>query len=147
MIAWAVLIGGVASARPLTDRLRWLVPPALRAIEYGALLWIGAVAGRRRAARDLRAAVRDHLPPLRGRLRPAPPRRHARRAGCAPLAGGWDGRLVLAVVLLVAGALPAGVLVLAGLLAVLFVGETVAEWRRFHAGEQPVYDDEEDEAD
>jgi hypothetical protein len=63
------------------------------------------------------------------------------------VAGGWDGRLVAAVVLLAAGALPAGLWVLAALLAVLFVFETVAEWRRFHAGEQPVYDDEEDEAD
>jgi hypothetical protein len=54
---------------------------------------------------------------------------------------------VAGVVLLAAGALPAGFWVLAGLLAVLLVGETVAEWRRFHAGQQPVYDDEEDEAD
>jgi hypothetical protein len=45
VVAWAVLLGGLATARPLTDRLRWMVPPALRAIEYGALLWIGAVAG------------------------------------------------------------------------------------------------------
>jgi hypothetical protein len=50
-------------------------------------------------------------------------------------------------VLLVAGALPAGFYVAAALLAVLFVGETVAEWRRFRLGEQPVYDDEEDEDD
>ena len=63
------------------------------------------------------------------------------------MAGGWDGRLLLAVVLLVAGALPAGFWILAAALAALFVTETVAEWRRFHAGEQPVYDDEEDEAD
>ena len=45
VIAWVVLIGGLASGRRLTDRLRWTVPPALRAIEYGGLLWIGAVAG------------------------------------------------------------------------------------------------------
>ena len=45
VVAWAVLLGGLASARPLTDRLRWMVPPALRAIEYAGLLWIGAVAG------------------------------------------------------------------------------------------------------
>ena len=32
-------------------------------------------------------------------------------------------------------------------LEVLFVTETVVEWRRFNAGQQPVYDDEEDEAD
>ena len=60
---------------------------------------------------------------------------------------GWDGRLLLGVVLLVAGALPAGFYVLAVLLAALFVTETVAEWRRFRLGQAPVYDDEEDEAD
>ena len=51
------------------------------------------------------------------------------------------------MILLAAGALPAGFWILAVALAVLFVTETVAEWRRFHAGRQPVYDDEEDEAD
>jgi hypothetical protein len=54
---------------------------------------------------------------------------------------------VLGVVLLVAGALPAGFYVLAVLLAALFVGETVREWRDFRLGQAPVYDDEEDEAD
>jgi Family of unknown function (DUF5941) len=146
VVAWAVLLGGIASGRPLTDRLRWLVPPALRAIEYGALLWIGAVAGGDAlpATFALLCAITYHhyenVYGLRHRgVRPPP---WVRTAGL-----GWDGRLVLAVVLLVAGALPAGFYVLGGLLAVLFVTETVAEWRRFHAGEQPVYDDEEDEAD
>jgi hypothetical protein len=60
---------------------------------------------------------------------------------------GWDGRLLLGVVLLVAGALPAGFYVLAVLLAALFVTETAREWREFRLGQAPVYDDEEDEAD
>ena len=146
VIAWAILAGGIASARPLTDRLRWLVPPALRAIEYAALLWIGAVAGgdAEPAAFALLCAITYHhyesVYGLRHRgVRPP--------AWVRAVAGGWDGRLVLAVVLLVAGALPAGFYVLAVLLAALFVAETVAEWRRFRLGQAPVYDDEEDEDD
>ena len=146
VVAWVVLIGGVASGRHLTDRLRWTVPPVLRAIEYAALLWIGAVAGEDALPATfalLCAITYHHYETVYG----------LRHRGVTPpawvnaVAGGWDGRLVAGVVLLVAGALPAGFWILAGLLAVLFVSETVAEWRRFHAGQQPVYDDEEDEAD
>ena len=144
VVAWAVLVGGLASGRRLTDRLRWAVPPALRAIEYAALLWIGALADALPATFALLCAITyHHYEAVYG----------PRHRGVTPpswvraLAGGWDGRLVLAVVLLAAGALPAAFYVLAGLFAVLFVGETIAEWRRFHAGQQPVYDDEEDEAD
>ena len=146
VVAWAVLFGGLASARPLDDRLRWTVPSVLRAIEYGGLLWIGAVAGGGTPAATfalLAAITYHHYETVYG----------TRHRGVTPpawvnaVAGGWDGRLVAGVVLLAAGALPAGFWVLAGLLAGLFVTETVAEWRRYHAGQQPVYDDEEDEAD
>ena len=147
VIAWAVVLGGVASARPLTDRLRWLVPPALRAIEYSALLWIGAVAGDDALPATfalLCAITYHHYEAVYG---PAPPRRQP--AGLGARARRRLGRAARARASCcsLAGALPAAFYVLAGLLAVLFVGETVAEWRRFHAGQQPVYDDEEDEAD
>jgi hypothetical protein len=146
VIAYVVLVGGVASARPLTDRLRWLVPPVLRAIEYSALLWIGAVAGAdvEPATFVLLCAITYHHYENVYGLRHRGVRPPARISAAG---GGWDGRLVLAVVLLVAGALPAGFYSLAGLLAGLFVGETVREWRRFRLGEAPIYDDEEDEAD
>ena len=144
VVAWVVLLGGLASARPLTERLRWLVPPALRAIEYSGVLWIGAVGDAEPAAFALLCAITYHhyenVYGFRHRGEPTPARITA--AGL-----GWDGRLVLAVVMLVAGALPAGFYVLAGLLAWLFVGETIRGWRRFRLGQAPVYDDEEDEAD
>jgi hypothetical protein len=146
VVAWAVLLGGIASGRPLTDRLRWLVPPVLRAIEYGALLWIGAIAGEKALPATfalLCAITYHHYENVYGlRHRGVRPPAWVRSAGL-----GWDGRLLLGVVLLVAGALPAGFWILAVLLAALFVSETVAEWRRFRLSEQPVYDDEEDEAD
>jgi len=146
VIAWAVLLGGLASGRRLTDRLRWTVPPALRAIEYAGLLWIGAVAGEDALPATfalLCAITYHHYETVYG----------LRHRGVTPpswvnaVAGGWDGRLLVGAVLLLAGALPAAFWILAAALAALFVTETVAEWRRFHAGEQPVYDDEEDEAD
>jgi hypothetical protein len=145
-IAWAVLIGGLASSRPLVDRLRWAVPPALRAIEYAGLLWIAAVAGPSSlpAAFALLCAITYHhydvVYGLRHRGVELPYR--VRAAG-----GGWDGRLLVACVLLLAGALPAGYFVMAAAIAVLFVGETIVEWRHIGRAERPVYDDEEDEAD
>jgi hypothetical protein len=75
-----------------------------------------------------------------------------RHAGTAPpawlgdLALGWDGRLVLGYILLVAGALPAGFFIAAGLLATAFAAESIAGWRRFGRAPRPVtYEDEEDE--
>jgi hypothetical protein len=146
VLVWAVLTGGIASARPLTDRLRWAGPPALRALEYAGLLWIAAVAGDDSlpAAFALLCAITYHHYESVYGLRHrgvSPP------AWVSAVALGWDGRLLLGVVLLLAGGLPAGFYVAAALLAVLFVGETVAEWRRFRLGQQPVYDDEEDDPD
>ena len=144
-VAWVVVLGGLASARPLTGRLRWVVPPALRGIELGGLLWIAAVAGSSSAPAVfalLCAIAYHHYEAVYGmRHRGVAPPRWVQAAG-----GGWDGRLLVAVFLLLAGALPAGFFVLAGLLAVLFVGETIAEWRRVGPAQRPVYDDEEDEA-
>ena len=108
VVAWAVLLGGLASARPLTDRLRWMVPPALRAIEYG-----GAAVDRRGGRRGdaepaafalLCAITYHHYENVYGfRHRGVRPPAWVTAAGL-----GWDGRLLLGVVLLVAGALPAG---------------------------------------
>ena len=146
VVAWVVLAGGVAAGRPLTDRLRWTVPPLLRAIEYAGLLWIGAVAGEDAlpATFALLAAITYHhydtVYGFRHRGVSAP-------AWVNALGLGWDGRLVLAVVLLAAGLLPAGFWVLAVLIAALFVTESVVEWRRFRLGQVSAYDDEEDEAD
>ena len=145
-IAWAVLFGGLASGRPLVDRLRWMVPSALRVIEYGGVLWIATVAGDSSlpAAFALLCAITyHHYDVVYGyRHRGVPLPRWAQAAG-----GGWDGRLLLGVVLLVAGGLPAGFYVLAVAIAALFIGVTIAQWRHIGRAEQPVYDDEEDEDD
>ena len=146
VLAWLVVVGGAASRTPPTDAFRWIVPPVVRGGEYAALLWIGALAGERSqpAAFALVCALTFRHYDLVYRLRnlgTEPPR------WVGDLALGWDGRVVLGYILLVAGALPAGFFVAAGLLATMFVAESIAGWRRFGRAPQPVtYEDEEDEA-
>jgi hypothetical protein len=146
VLAWFVLVAGASAATEPTDRLRWAVPPLIRAGEYTAILWIGAMGGR-----DSEPAALALICVLAFRhydlvYRP-------RHQGVAPpawignLALGWDGRLVLGYILLVADALPAGLYIAAGLFATAFVAESIAGWRRFGRGRQPVtHEDEEDEA-
>jgi hypothetical protein len=142
--AWAVLMGGFASGRPLDDRLRWAVPSALRILEYGGLLWIASVAGASSlpAVFALLCAITyHHYDVVYGyRHRGIELPRWAQAAG-----GGWDGRLLLGLVLLLAGGLPAGFYVMALVVAALFIGVTIAQWRHIGRAERPVYDDEEDE--
>jgi hypothetical protein len=145
-IVWAVLLGGLASSRPLDDRLRWVVPSALRVIEYAGLLWVASVAGASSlpAVFALLCAITYHhydvVYGLRHRGIPLP------RAVQA-IGGGWDGRLLLGLVLLLVGALPGGFYAMTVAVAVLFIGATVSQWRHIGRGERPVYDDEEDEDD
>jgi hypothetical protein len=145
-IAWTVLVGGLASSRPLDDRLRWMVPPTLRAIEYGGLLWVASVASASSlpAVFALLCAITYHhydvVYGLRHRGIPLP--RVVHSAG-----GGWDGRLALGCLLLLVGALPAGFYVMAAAVAALFLGTTISQWRHIGRSERPVYDDEEDEDD
>ena len=144
----AVLLGAASAGRPLRDRMRWTVPPALRVIEYAGILWVGrarrAVVGPRR----VRAARGDHLPPLRHRL-PAPAALGARRragstsrpgagtGGCSSRSGSRRPRRV-----------PAGYYAAAVVLAVVFVAEAVHSWLTFGRTQQPeAYEDEEEDAE
>jgi hypothetical protein len=145
VLAWFVLVAGASASREPTERLRWAVPPLIRAGEYSAILWIGAMGGETSepAALALICVLAFRHYDLVYRLRHqgvAPPR------WIGNLALGWDGRLVLGYILLVADALPAGLFIAAGLFAIAFVAESVAGWRRFERGQQPAtHEDEEDE--
>jgi hypothetical protein len=144
-LAWLILVGSLGAGTAASDRLRWAAPPVLRAVEYTAILWIGAMGGEKSepAAFTLICVLAFRHYDVVYRLRHqggVPP------AWLGTLALGWDGRLVLGYILLVAGALPAGLFIAAGLLALVFVAESIAGWRRFGRAPQPVtYEDEEDE--
>lgn len=146
-VAWLVLAAGVASGQPLRDRLRWIVPPALRVAEYAGILWLAALAGPSAVpgAVALLLAVTYRHYDIVYRLRhrgTTPPTWMGR------LAGGWDGRLVVVFVLAAAAAVPAGLYVAGGLLGVVFVAETIASWASFERTQQPdVYEDEEEDAE
>jgi hypothetical protein len=143
-IGWFVLLAGLTSGMPHTDRFAWAVPGLLRVGEYGGLVWIAASAGgsSHAAAFALIAALafRHYDLVYRPRFQGvAPP------TWLAIASLGWDGRLVLAWALLVAGALPAGMFILAGVLGGTFVVECALSWARLSVTPLSVYEDEEDE--
>jgi len=143
-VVWVVLLGGLSSGRPHTDRFAWAVPGFLRVCEYGSLVWIAVSAGdsSHAAAFALIAALVFHHYDLVYRPRF---QGHAPPAWWSVVAGGWDGRLVLAWVLLAADALPAGMFIFAGVLGVGFAIECALSWARLSVEPLSVYEDEEDE--
>jgi hypothetical protein len=145
VLAWVGLVLGIASGTPPRPAIRWAEPPLMRATEYTALIWIAALEGPDAypAAFALLAALtfRHYDLVYRLRHRGVVPARWVSR-----LSGGWDGRLIVAFVLLAAGALPVGYIVAAGVLGVAFVGEAVYGWLAVGRVQRPLeYEDEEDE--
>jgi hypothetical protein len=143
-VAWLVLVGGLGAGRPHADKLRWAAPPLLRAAEYTALLWLGALAGDGLPGAFAVLCVLwfrhyDVVYRMRHQGRTPP-------AWLGAVTGGWEGRLVLGWVLLVTGALPAGFYLYAALLALVLVSESIDSWTRHGREQRPVtYDEEEDE--
>ena len=145
VLAWVLVMAGASSGSPPRPRIRWAELPLLRATEYVALTWIAALEGPDAypAAFALLAALTFRHYDLVYRLRhrgvtPAP--------WVSALSGGWDGRLILAFLLLVAGALPAGYYVVAAVLGAVFVGEAAYAWVAIGRVQRPLeYEDEEDE--
>ena len=118
-LGWFVLLGGLSRGGPLErDRFAWAVPSLLRAGEYAALVWLAPAAGL-----TLAVVLALHHYDLVYRLRYHPP---------APerLGGGWDTRVLIALVLALADAADPGFYVLAGILGALFATEAVASWHR-----------------
>lgn len=125
------------------SKLGWLLPPVLRAVEYGALLALTLAVQPEALPKcfALLSALAFHHYDTVYRLRHqrvAPPR------WIGIVGGGWALRLVLAAVLAALGWLGAGMLIAAIVLGALFVGESVVSWWRFS---QPasMYENEEDE--
>jgi hypothetical protein len=117
----------------------------VRALEYGFLILTAALAHgpAMKACFALLAVLAFHHYDTVYRLRQqgAPP-----AAWVSLAAGGWDGRIILAAIALLAAVTTAGMTVAAGLLAVLFVGESVSSWAHHAWADQPLtYADEEDD--
>jgi hypothetical protein len=130
-VAWLVLTLGVTSGRWPKESFHWAVPPLVRLGEYATLAWLAAIADAVPAAFALICALTFRHYDLVYRLR--------HRAEVPPrwlnlLAAGWDGRVIIAWLLLALGALPEAMYVWAGLLGAVSVAETVVAWRRFERG-------------
>jgi Family of unknown function (DUF5941) len=145
IVAWLLLTASASSGARPRPKTRWAEPPLLRATEYITLIWIAGLAGSDAypAAFALLAALTFRHYDLVYRLR---------HRGVVParwvsaLGGGWDGRVLVAFVLLVAGALPAGYYVAAAVLGAAFVGEAIYGWLAVGRVQRPLeYEDEEDE--
>jgi hypothetical protein len=144
VLAWVLLTVGASSGVHDAPRAAWPAPPLGRLAEYVALIWIAGLHGASAypATYALLAALAFRHYDLVYRLR---------HRGVVParwvsaLSLGWDGRLVLAYLLLVLGALPAGLYVMAIVLGVAFVGEAVYGWLVVGRVERSMVDDAEDD--
>jgi hypothetical protein len=128
---WYAALTGAAVLRPLIGRLDWLVPPLLRAAEYGTLVSVTAALapGALSSAFAALAVVVYHHYDAVYRLRTsadAPP------SWLVSVIGGQEGRVVLVGILAVGGAsaLRTVLPVLAIGLALVVVAESVHFWTR-----------------
>ncbi|MFB7599613.1 DUF5941 domain-containing protein [Streptomyces sp. NPDC056160] len=140
-----VLTSALAVARPLKGALDWLVPPFFRAAEYGTVLALAAradVNGALPAAFGLVAAVAYHHYDTVYRIRGdagAPPARLVRAIG------GQEGRTLLVTVLaalLTLAQFKAALTVLAVLVALVVLAESIRFWVAAHKGGAPAVHDE-----
>lgn len=129
----------LASRRRQGERahpLAWLVPPCLRALEYGSLIAVTALADPDALPMcfALLVVLAFHHYDTVYRLRhqgPAPPS-WLRAAG-----GGWEGRILGACLLALAGVLEPGLFIAALGLGLLYALESAASWSRFSGAERP----------
>lgn len=127
----ALLLAGPGSRHPHTGRIDWLVPPLMRAIEYGYLATLGFSHGVSKPLVYAFLGVLayhhyDTVYRTRQRLWPA---KWVFRAGF-----GWDGRMLVAAAAALAGRLPIVMAVLGVYFALLFGIESVYTWVRTGTG-------------
>ncbi|MEU3853688.1 DUF5941 domain-containing protein [Streptomyces sp. NPDC029554] len=139
------LTSALAVARPLKGALDWLVPPFLRAAEYGTVLVLAAKAdvnGALPAAFGLVAAVAYHHYDTVYRIRGnagAPP------AWLVRSIGGHEGRTLLVTVLaalLTASQFTVALTALAVAVALVVLVESIRFWVAAHRGGAPAVHDE-----
>ncbi len=141
----AVALAALPSGQVHTDRYRWLVPPALRVLEFAAIAWMARLAGHAEAGYALLAAIcfRHYDLVYRLRHRGIESERLVSNLGL-----GWGGRMLLVLVLYLVDAIPIGLYVAAGLFGTLWVADAVRAWtaRSARATAQLTQDEEEEAA-
>jgi Family of unknown function (DUF5941) len=138
----ALLLAGPGSTHRHSGRLDWLVPPLMRAIEYG---YLATLAFSHDVSKPLVYAFLgvlayhhyDTVYRTRQRLWPA---RWVFVAGL-----GWEGRMLIAAAAALAGRLPIVMAVLAIYFALLFGIESVYTWVRTGTGSGVMVNLEEEE--
>ena len=137
-----LLLAGPGSTHRHTGRLDWLVPPIMRAIEYGYLATLGFAHGVSKPLVYAFIGVLayhhyDTVYRTRQRLWPA---RWVFVAGI-----GWEGRMIIAAVATLAGVLPITIAVMTVYLGLLFGIESVYTWVRTGTGSGVMINLEEEE--
>lgn len=125
LVVGSVWAGALSSGAVHTSRYRWLVPPALRVLEYMTILWLARRAGHAEAGFAFLAAVCFRQYDLVYRLRH---RGTESDRVVSNLGLGWGGRMLLVLALYLLDAIPAGLYLAAGLLGALWVGDAVRAW-------------------
>ncbi|HEU5156298.1 MAG TPA: DUF5941 domain-containing protein [Streptosporangiaceae bacterium] len=128
----ALLMTGPTSSHAHDGRLDWLVPPIIRAIEYGYLAALGFAQGVPEPLIYVLIAVlayHHYDIVYRTRQRLWPP------AWLFAAGLGWDGRMLIAAVSAFVGITSFAYAALAAYLGVLFGVESVSAWARTERGE------------
>ena len=139
-----VVLAGAASRRPGTRTFTWAVPPLLRLLEYAFLITLTALAepGALPQCFALLGVLAFHhydaVYRFRHQRRVPPPWVNA-------VAGGWDGRLLVACVLALTGTLEVGLVVAAVALALVYVSESTISWLRFVRAPRAAVEQDEDD--
>jgi hypothetical protein len=138
----ALLLTGPASTHPHDGRLDWLVPPVIRAIEYGYLAVLGFAHGVSEPLIYVLIAVLayHHYDTVYRTRQKLWPQEWVFRAGL-----GWEGRMLVVAAAGFAGVLPFAYAALAAYLGVLFVVESVLTWTRTDRGSGVMVNLEEEE--
>jgi hypothetical protein len=138
----ALLLTGPASTHPHNGRLDWLVPPLMRAIEYGYLAVLGFTNGVSEPLIYVLIAVLayHHYDTVYRTRQKLWPQEWVSRAGL-----GWEGRMLIVAAAGFVGALPFVYAALAAYLGVLFVVESVLTWTRTDRGSGVMVNLEEEE--
>jgi hypothetical protein len=138
----ALLLTGPASTHPHDGRLDWLVPPMIRAIEYGYLAVLGFAHGVSEPLIYVLIAVLayHHYDTVYRTRQKLWPQEWVFRAGL-----GWEGRMLIVAAAGFVGVLPFAYAALATYLGVLFVVESVLTWTRTDRGSGVMVNLEEEE--